>query len=65
MKRTYQPSKIRRAPKPIALPLFGALNELGFALARGEPELDEESALEAIGRLLDGLAPGPARAPDR
>lgn len=50
----------RRAPKPIALLLFGALNELGFALARGEPELDEESALAALGRLLDGLAPGPA-----
>jgi AcrR family transcriptional regulator len=48
--------------RPLALLLFGALNEAGFALARGEPEIDLESALAAIGRLLDGLNP---QRPDR
>ena len=47
--------------RPLALLLFGALNELGFALARGEAELDVDSALAALGRLLDALkAPPPA-----
>jgi AcrR family transcriptional regulator len=47
-------------PRPLALLLFGALNEAGFALARGEAEIDLESALAAIGRILDGLkAPRP------
>jgi hypothetical protein len=36
--------------------LFGALNEAGFALARGEPELDLASALAGIASLFDGLA---------
>jgi AcrR family transcriptional regulator len=48
-------------PRPLALLLFGALNEAGFALARGEPDVDLESALSALGRILDGLAP---RRPD-
>jgi AcrR family transcriptional regulator len=48
-------------PRPLALLLFGALNEAGFALARGEPDVDVESALSALGRILDGLAP---RRPD-
>jgi AcrR family transcriptional regulator len=49
-------------PRPLAVLLFGALNEAGFALARGERELDLEGALAAVGRLIDGLAapaPGP------
>jgi 23S rRNA (cytidine1920-2'-O)/16S rRNA (cytidine1409-2'-O)-methyltransferase len=47
----------RRPPKPLALLLFGALNEAGFALGRGEPDFDLETAIEAVGRILDGLAP--------
>jgi 23S rRNA (cytidine1920-2'-O)/16S rRNA (cytidine1409-2'-O)-methyltransferase len=47
----------RRPVKPIALMLFGALNEAAFALARREPDFDEDLALDAIARLLDGLAP--------
>jgi AcrR family transcriptional regulator len=43
-------------PHPLAVLLFGALNEAGFALARGEPELDLESALAGVASLLDGLA---------
>jgi len=47
-------------PRPLALLLFGALNEAGFALARREPEIDLDSALAAVGRILDGLkAPRP------
>jgi AcrR family transcriptional regulator len=46
----HQPSK------PLAILLFGALNEAGFALARGEPGFEEEAALAALGRILDGLA---------
>jgi AcrR family transcriptional regulator len=49
-------------PRPLAVLLFGALNEAGFALARGERELDIESVLASIGRLIDGLG---ARASDR
>jgi AcrR family transcriptional regulator len=44
-------------PRPLALLLFGALNEAGFALARGEPDLDVEAVLAAVGRILDGLRP--------
>ncbi|HVH06150.1 MAG TPA: TetR family transcriptional regulator, partial [Myxococcota bacterium] len=51
-----------RPSKPLALLLLGALNEAGFALGRGEPGFDIELALDAIGRLLDGLAP---REPER
>lgn len=47
----------RRPIKPMAVLLFGALNEAGFALARGEPGFDEEAALGAFGRILDALAP--------
>ena len=46
-----------RPVKPLAVLIFGALNEAGFALARGEPDFDEENALDALGGLLDGLAP--------
>ena len=58
----------RRPVKPIALLLFGALNEAAFALARREPDFDEALALDAIARILDGLAPretggAPASAP--
>jgi AcrR family transcriptional regulator len=42
-------------PRPLAVALFGALNEAGFALARGEPGLDLESALAAVASLFDGL----------
>jgi AcrR family transcriptional regulator len=44
-------------PRPLAVLLFGALNEAGFAIARGERGLDLESSLVAIGRILDGLKP--------
>jgi 23S rRNA (cytidine1920-2'-O)/16S rRNA (cytidine1409-2'-O)-methyltransferase len=53
----------RRPVKPIALLLFGALNEAAFALARREPDFDQELALDAIARILDGLAPREASAP--
>jgi 23S rRNA (cytidine1920-2'-O)/16S rRNA (cytidine1409-2'-O)-methyltransferase len=53
----------RRPVKPIALLLFGALNEAAFALARREPEFDETLALDAIARILDGLAPREPGAP--
>ena len=43
--------------RPLAVTLFGAVNEAGFALARREPGVDLDSALRAIGRILDGLAP--------
>jgi 23S rRNA (cytidine1920-2'-O)/16S rRNA (cytidine1409-2'-O)-methyltransferase len=55
-----------RPVKPLALVLFGGLNEAGFALAREESGFDAESALDVIGRILDGLAPGAAtRDPER
>ena len=44
-------------PRPLAVLLFGALNEACFALARGEPGVDVDSALHAFTRILDGLAP--------
>lgn len=47
----------RRPSKPLAILLFGALNEASFALARGERGFDEAAALDAVGRILDGLAP--------
>jgi len=43
-------------PRPLAVLLFGALNEAGFALARGEPGLDVESVLAAVASLVGGLA---------
>ena len=52
-------------PRPLAVLLFGALNEAGFALARGDPGLDLASTLAAVGSLVDGLAalgPHPDRA---
>jgi 23S rRNA (cytidine1920-2'-O)/16S rRNA (cytidine1409-2'-O)-methyltransferase len=53
----------RRPVKPIALLLFGALNEAAFALARREADFDEDLALDAIARILDGLAPRGTAAP--
>jgi len=47
--------------KPLALLLLGALNEAGFALARGEPGFSAEAALETLDRVLDGLAPPPTQ----
>ena len=47
----------RQAVRPLAVLLFGAINETCFALVRGEPGVDIDSALHALGRLLDGLAP--------
>jgi AcrR family transcriptional regulator len=47
----------RRPVRPLAVQLFGAVNETAFALVRGEPGVDIDSALDSLGRLIDGLAP--------
>lgn len=43
--------------KPIAILLMGALNAAGFAIARGEDDVDKEALLGALRLLLIG--PGP------
>lgn len=40
--------------KPLAVLLMGAMNAAGFALARGEPEIDKQSLLQALRLLLTG-----------
>lgn len=44
---------IERQPvKPLAVLIFGALNEVGLALARGEPGVSSRQCLSALRRLL-------------
>jgi AcrR family transcriptional regulator len=40
--------------KPIAVLLMGAMNAAGFALARGEAEIDQENLINAMRLLLTG-----------
>jgi AcrR family transcriptional regulator len=42
---------------PLAVLIMGAMNNAGFALARGEPGVDVESFATALRRLVEGLAP--------
>ena len=50
------PARLSRAEaKPIAVLVFGALNELGFALARGEADLDIDTSLRHLERMLRAL----------
>ena len=44
---------IERQPvKPLAVLIFGALNEVGLALARGEPGVSSRQCLAALRRLM-------------
>ncbi|MBA4747549.1 MAG: TetR/AcrR family transcriptional regulator [Sphingopyxis sp.] len=43
--------------KPLAVLVMGAMNNSGFALARGEKGVDVESLKQALRRLIEGLAP--------
>ncbi|NJS14658.1 MAG: hypothetical protein HC788_08715 [Sphingopyxis sp.] len=43
--------------RPLAVLLMGAMNNAGFALARGEEGVDVESLISGFRRLVDGLAP--------
>jgi AcrR family transcriptional regulator len=54
----------RRPSRPLAVLLIGALNEAGFAIARGEEGVDLDAVLDGFARLVDGLKPrpGPGRA---
>jgi AcrR family transcriptional regulator len=46
---------IREQPvKPIAILLMGAMNSAGFAIARGEEEVDKDSLIAAMRNLLIG-----------
>jgi AcrR family transcriptional regulator len=51
----------RRPVRPLAVQLFGAVNESCFALVRGDPDVDLDVAVETLARLVDGLAPSAAR----
>lgn len=42
---------------PLAVLIMGAMNNAGFALARGEEGVDVENLLAAFRRLIEGLAP--------
>ena len=42
---------------PLAILLMGAMNNAGFALARGDPKVDLEDLLDAYRNLVKGLAP--------
>jgi AcrR family transcriptional regulator len=44
---------------PLAILLMGAMNNAGFALARGDPKVDLEDLLDAYRNLVKGLAPRP------
>lgn len=45
----------RADAKPIAVLVFGALNEMSFALARGEPDVDIDVSLRHLERMLRAL----------
>jgi AcrR family transcriptional regulator len=42
---------------PLAILLMGAMNNAGFALARGDPKVDLEELLDAYRNLVKGLNP--------
>lgn len=42
----------RDAAKPLAVLVFGALNELIFALSRGEPDIDIDVCMDHLERML-------------
>lgn len=42
---------------PLAILLMGAMNNAGFALARGDPKVELEDLLDAYRSLVKGLAP--------
>jgi hypothetical protein len=42
---------------PLAILLMGAMNNAGFALARGDPKVDIEELLDAYRNLVKGLNP--------
>jgi AcrR family transcriptional regulator len=44
---------------PLAVLIMGAMNNAGFALARGEPGVDVDTLTQGFRRLLEGLAPRP------
>jgi AcrR family transcriptional regulator len=46
---------------PLAILLMGAMNNAGFALARGDPKVDLEQLLDAYRNLVKGLAPRPSQ----
>lgn len=42
---------------PLAVLIMGAMNNAGFALARGEPGVDTDTLTQGLRRLVKGLAP--------
>ena len=46
---------------PLAILLMGAMNNAGFALARGDPKVDVEALLDAYRNLVQGLTPRPGK----
>jgi AcrR family transcriptional regulator len=42
---------------PLAVLVMGAMNNAGFALARGEPGVDVDTLTQGFRRLIEGLAP--------
>lgn len=48
--------------RPLAVLVLGALNEAGFALARGESRVDEQALLATVRDLLEGLREVPEAA---
>lgn len=48
---------VEQPVKPIAVLLMGAMNAAGFALARGEKDLDKDVLIEALRLLIVGAGP--------